>query len=74
MKYAFGDIVVVDNENIGVVVKSWLRDNGISYEVYVRMYNGISEYDETKVERYMVRHKYLSEEELEYQNNAMQSL
>ncbi len=74
MKYAFGDIVIVDNENIGVVVKSWIRDSGINYEIYVRMYNTINEYDETEVERYMVRHKYLSEEEKEYQNNAMQSL
>lgn len=70
MKLVFGDIVVVDGENIGVVVKCWGRSskgNPPSYEVYVRMYNGIKTYQEDEVERYMVRHKYLSEEELGYQ-------
>jgi hypothetical protein len=77
MKFTFGDIVVVDGENIGVVVKSWV---GIKpketkkHEVYVRMYNGIKEYPEDKIERYLVRHKYLSEEEKEYQFNAINNL
>lgn len=75
MKYTFGDIVVVDDENIGVIVKSWLPSNKKQpyYEVYVRMYNAIVEYDEDKIERYMVRHKYLDEQELEYQSNALNS-
>jgi len=75
-KYLFGDIVVVDNENIGVVVKSWERilekgklTRGFYYEVYVRMYNSIKEYKEEEIERYLVRHKYLDEQELEWQNN-----
>ena len=72
-KYLFGDIVVVDGENLGVVVKTWERmtggKEGYHYEVYVRMYNGIKEYEEDQIERYRVRHKYLSEEELEWQNN-----
>lgn len=73
MKYVFGDIVVVDGENIGVIVKSWGRStkgNAPYHEVYVRMYNGIKEYTEDKMERYLVRHKYLSEEELEWQANS----
>lgn len=58
MKYTFGDIVVVDGENIGVVVKSWLpvtgpnKDKGPHHEVYVRMNNGIKEYYEDEMERY----------------------
>lgn len=74
MKYTFGDIVVVDGENIGVIVKSWCKSsngNEPYYEVYVRMYNTIKDYPESEIERYMVRHKYLSEEELEYQSNAI---
>ena len=68
MKFLFGDIVVVDEVNIGVVVKAWINPhNECSYEVYVRMYNGIMEYKESEIERYKVRHKYLSDEELEYQ-------
>lgn len=82
MEYTFGDIVVVDNNLIGVVVKCWitsLRAKGskrekVNYEVYVRDYNGIKEYPESKVERYLVRHKYLSEEEQEYQFNAVNNL
>ena len=67
MKYCFGDIVVVDGNLIGVVVKSW--HNG-THEVYVRMVNRIVEYKESEIQRYMVRHKYLDEEEQAYQRNA----
>lgn len=80
MKYTFGDIVIVDDENIGVVVKCWTpitgpnKEKGPYYEVYVRMYNGIKEYYEPDIERYMVRHKYLSKEEKMYQYNAMNGL
>jgi len=68
MKYCFGDIVVVDGNLIGVVVKSW--QNG-THEVYVRMVNRIVEYKESEMQRYMVRHKCLNEEELAYQQNAV---
>jgi len=74
MKYTFGDIVVVDGENLGVVVKSWVgvQPKGThKHEVYVRMYNCIKEYEESQMERYLVRHKYLSDEEKEYQANAV---
>lgn len=75
MKFTFGDIVIVDEENIGVVVKSWIsfKDNikYFKYDVYVRNYNLIKEYEEEEIERYMVRHKYLSEEEKVYQYNAI---
>jgi hypothetical protein len=71
MKLCFGDIVVVDKVEIGVVVKSWVGDRGINHEVYVRSYDKIIEYNESKIERYMVRHKYLNEEEIEYQKNAI---
>jgi len=76
-KYLFGDIVVVDNDNIGVIVKSWetifrganSSKEHYNYEVYVRMYNGIKEYPESKIERYRVRHKYLDDQELDWQNS-----
>ena len=42
-----------------------------NYDVYVRNYNGIQNYQENEIQRYMVRHKYLNEEELEYQFNAI---
>jgi hypothetical protein len=74
MKYTFGDIVVVENNLIGVIVKSWMAlisKKSICYDVYVRNYNSIKEYQESEIERYMVRHKYLNEEEMEYQYNAL---
>lgn len=76
MKFCFGDIVVVDADKIGVVVKSWINCNTHknSYDVYVRLYNKIIEYEESKIERYMVRHKYLDEVELEFQRNAINGL
>jgi len=75
MKYVFGDIVVVDGIYIGVIVKTWIdEDDDYIYEVYVRGYNRIEEYEEDNIQRYMVRHKYLSEEELEHQHNAVNGL
>lgn len=73
MKYVFGDIVVVDDIHIGVVVKSWknISNNKHTYDVYVRSYNCILNYKEDEIQRYMVRHKYLNEEEQEYQLNAI---
>ena len=69
----FGGIVVVEENLIGVVVKCWI-DSVLTkpirkYDVYVREYNSIKQYDENNIERYRVRHKYLSEKELEYQQN-----
>lgn len=70
MKYCFGDIVVVDEINIGVIVKSWTGKGCVNHDVYVRVYNGIKNFREEDIHRYMVRHKYLSDEEIEWQNNA----
>lgn len=78
MNFCFGDIVVVECDKIGVIVKSWVhyhdgkKDN--NYDVYVRMYNKIKNYNENEIERYMVRHKYLDEDELIYQQNAVRGI
>lgn len=72
MKFCFGDIVVVEGNLIGVIVKSWVIDNKyLQHEVYVREYSCIKQYDENDIERYMVRHKELNSEEVEYQENAL---
>lgn len=71
MKFCFGDIVVVEGNLIGVIVKSWIRNNKeIVYEVYVRSYSEIKEYKEDDIQRYMVRHKELNDEELDYQDEV----
>ena len=68
MKFLFGDIVVVEEYLIGVIVKSWQSNKrGNYYDVYVRNYNCIKDYDESDIERYKVRHKELDEKEFYYQ-------
>lgn len=78
MKFCFGDIVVVEENLIGVVVKSWITyskgEKIRNYDVYVRMKNTIQNYREEEMERYMVRHKYLNEEELEYQYDVINGM
>lgn len=67
--YLFGDIVVIENFLIGVVVTTWEDKYGFYYEVYVRSINAIKKYREEDVERYRVRHKELDVEELAWQNS-----
>lgn len=70
-QYLFGDIVVVEKNLIGVIVKVWIRSNSgnlsIIYEVYVRNHRGVKEYLEQEVKRYRTRHKELDKRELEWQ-------
>lgn len=64
--FQFGNTVVVDEEQIGVIVKTWGNyKKGYHYEVYVRSYNVICEYNENKIDHY-VYSKYLSKEEKEF--------
>ena len=73
MKFCFGDIVVVNGDEIGVVVKSWqrsLKGREPEHEVYCRMSGVIETFPESQMQRYMVRHKYLDEQELEWQRNS----
>lgn len=73
MKFTFADVVIVEENLIGVIVKSWqestLGTRPAHHEVYVRNFNKIKEYEESEMRRYMVRHKELNEEELMYQEN-----
>ena len=73
MKFCFGDIVVVNGDEIGVVVKCWQRSmkgKQATYEVYCRMLDRIMEFKESEMCRYMVRHKYLDDQELQWNANA----
>ena len=80
MKFCFGDIVVVRGNLIGVVVKSWIRyisgerDAVHEYEVYVRLSGDIKVFREEDIQRYMVRHKLLDEQEMAWQRNAVEGL
>lgn len=63
----------MNKEDIGVIVKSWIGKEN-SHEVYVRILNEIKTFKESEIERYLVRHKFLSDEEKEYQFNVMNNL
>ncbi|NUW28958.1 hypothetical protein [Aliarcobacter butzleri] len=61
-KFQFSNVVVVDENLIGCIVKTWgaSKMRGVHYEVYVRSYNGIKEYDEDEI-KHLVYDKVLEE-------------
>jgi len=65
--FYFSDVVVVEGNLIGCIVKSWGESvhRRPHYDVYVRPWNRIVEFDEDKIQRYVVS-KELSEEEKEW--------
>ena len=69
-KFLFGDIVVINNIHIGVILKTWDKNlSGIfEYEIYNRMTNKIESCLECNIERYRIRHKYLNQGDSKYQN------
>lgn len=54
-KFQFSNVVVVEGNLIGVIVKTWGASCGreIHYEVYVRSYNRIYEYDEKDIKHFV---------------------
>ena len=68
-KFLFGDIVVINKNEIGVILKTWRKSSSITYdyEKYNRMTEKIELHSENNIERYRVRHKYLDEIEMEFQ-------
>jgi hypothetical protein len=57
-KFNFSNVVVVEGNLVGIIVKCWgASPTGTKrpahYEVYVRAYNGIHEYDEDKIEPFI---------------------
>lgn len=65
-RFQFGNVVVVDTDCIGVIVKTWesLSHGKIHHEVYVRTYNCIREYDEKEINHF-IYNKELNEQDLE---------
>jgi len=60
--FQFGNVVVVDDDQIGVIVKSWADGK---HDVYVRSYNGIREYKNTNIRHYIYS-KSLTADECEF--------
>jgi hypothetical protein len=61
-EFQFSNVVVVEDDQIGVIVKSW-DDN--THDVYVRTYNVVLSYKEDEI-KHFVYSKSLSEEEIEF--------
>lgn len=61
-KFQFGNVVVVDDEEIGVIVKSWADG---SHDVYVRSYNCVRVYPENEI-KHFIYSKTLSEDERKF--------
>ena len=62
MKFQFSNVVVVDDDQIGVIVKSFEDGN---YYVYVRSYNQVMTYCEKEISHY-VYSKHLLEDQAEF--------
>lgn len=72
MNFCRGDRVVVEGNLMGTVVEEWIHSNNQPYyKVYVDYFREIREYDENVINRCLIRHKYLSGEELLWQDNAI---
>ena len=54
-KFQFSNVVVVEDNLIGCIVKTWgaSKMRGIHYEVYVRSWNRIEEFDEDKIKHFV---------------------
>ena len=54
-RFQFSNVVVVEGTLIGCIVKTWgpSYNRGIHYDVYVRSYNKIVEYDEDEIELFI---------------------
>lgn len=50
-KYQFSNVVVVKKNLVGVILKTWgaSKNRGIHYEVYVRSWNSIEEFNEDEI-------------------------
>lgn len=70
MKLVFGDIVVVDGNQVGVVVRTWADTREPKVDVYVRSYQQVRAYSVDQVERHQVRSKILDGDDLVAQQIA----
>ena len=64
--FNFWDIVVIDKQYIGVIVKCWWKSNIWTlpnYDVYVRSSNGIKNFTEENIQQY-IYDKEIDEEHL----------
>ena len=58
-RFQFSNVVVVDDNQIGVIVKCWADD---SYEVYVRNYNSVSAYEGNDIKHFIFDKELMADE------------
>lgn len=63
--FGFGNVVMVDDGLVGVVIKSWGGSGSYNHDVYVRSFNGIRNYRESEM-RHFIYDKELTQESLGY--------
>jgi hypothetical protein len=51
-RFQFGNVVVVDGDQVGVIVKTW-SGLGYEYEVYVRRENRIRQFKESHIDHFI---------------------
>jgi len=62
--FQFSNVVVVDGENIGVIVKTWDTKHGYTYDIYVRYSSLVLNFNEHEI-KHFVYSKELAEDERE---------
>lgn len=62
-KFQFGNVVVVNGEDIGVIVKSWIIDsNSYFYDVYIRHSSNILNIKENNIKHYIYSKELLDDQ------------
>lgn len=69
-KYQFGNVVVTDGGQLGVICKTWgaSQSRPHHYDVYVRSLNALREHDEDTLRHYVFS-KELADDELDHYDN-----
>jgi len=63
-RFQFGNVVVIDGDQIGVICKTWTYKDTFTYGVYVRSYNNFKEFLEEEVEHFIYS-EHLNQDEYE---------
>lgn len=69
-KYQFGNVVVTEGGQLGVICKTWMcsQSRPHHYDVYIRSLDALREYDEDTLRHYVFS-KELADDELDHYDN-----
>ena len=62
-RFLFGDIVIVKDIQIGIVVKTFIVGNEYEYGIFNRVSDRLERYTESEMDRFKITDKFLSEEQ-----------